>query len=59
MSIIATTKIARNYLKSFRRDPGAPNGYKKSIIEDAFTFYGKDISEDREQFYLSFLTPTC
>ena len=49
----------KRHQKQFRRDPGAPKGYNKSIIEDAFTFAGKDVSPQREKFYLSFLTPTC
>ena len=50
--------IIKRHQKQFRRDPGSPKGYNKSIIEDAFMFSGKDVSPQREKFYLSFLTPT-
>ena len=42
----------KRHQKQFRRDTGTPNGYNVGIIEDAFAFAGKDISETRKQFYL-------
>ena len=42
----------KHHQKQFRRDPGAPNGYNAAIIEDAFAFAGKDISESKGKYYL-------
>ena len=48
-----TQKDNDHYKKQFRRDTGAAKGYKDSIIEDAFKFAGKDISESRPKYYLN------
>ena len=50
--ITMSDKIKRHQQKQFRRDLGAPGGYRYSIVEDAFAFAGKDISETRQKCYL-------
>lgn len=39
--------------KQFRRAFGQPKGYQEAIVLDAFEFWGKDISREREKFYLN------
>ena len=42
---------SRHQKKQFRRNCGAPKGYNNAIVLDAFEFWGRDIGEERYQFY--------
>ena len=55
MTIVTTGNASRHYKKQFRRDTGSAKGYKTSIVEDAFSFAGQDISESRQKQYEDFL----
>lgn len=52
MTIVTTGNASRHYKFQFRRDTGSAKGYKDSIVEDAFTFTGHDISASRLKYYL-------
>ena len=44
--------VGRKHKKQFRRQPGSSKAYQDAIVFDAFEFWGRDISAEREKFYL-------
>ncbi len=49
----------RSQKKEYRRTPGAPKGHQDPIVLDAFEFWGKDISREREKIILDELNKIC